>query len=479
MVQSEYHTDTIQPVNAGRFYFPVLSLLVLLCWAIICLISREPTDSALIYFLSLSAFMVIATAAVVWRYHKAGDNIPFLWILLSAALLRLMALAGEPLFEDDHFRYLWDGYQTAVTHDPYTLAPAEFFDRDVPEDFEPILSLINYPDIATVYGPVAQWIFALGYLTDAGKIWPLQLFAGFADLLILFLLFRLGAGNALLFYAWSPLLLKEFALTAHPDVYAILGVIASIALLKRQHIASAGVALGLGFGAKVFAVLALPYLLSGYWSLRNWILLIVAFLLTLFGITLWFGTAQIWVPEGLLAMADSWLFNAGVYLVLLNYFDFQTIKVLLFVAFLIYGIFTCVLRLRRRRLGKKEHLLSSKRRPESATEAMWSRSEYGFRGDWLFVVFLLALPVINPWYVAWVLPFATLYPRWWSWSLSYCCLISYWYGTNVGLSGDGSLQLATRIVAIEYTAIFVIPLLAAVIASRMPAYKTYAAYTRV
>ncbi len=479
MVQSEYRADAVQSGGSGKFIFPVLSLFVLLCWIVICFISRDPGANALIYFLLLAGFMVAAAAMVVWRYHRAGQRIPFLWIFLSAAVLRLIALGGEPLFEDDHFRYMWDGYQTVATKDPYTLAPAEFFDSDVPENFEPILSLINYPDIATVYGPVAQWIFALGYLAEAGKIWPLQLFAGVADLLILTLLFRLGAGNALLFYAWSPLLLKEFALTAHPDVYAILGLITSIALLKSQRIALAGVALGLGFGAKVFAVIALPYLLTSYWSLRNWVILIAAFLLTLLGITFWFGTAQIWVPEGLLAMADSWLFNAGLYLVLLNYLDVQIIKGILLGAFVAYGLFTCIRRLRMRRVEYKDQLLQGKQITES--ETMWSASVYGFRGDWLYMVFLLALPVINPWYVPWILPFATLYPRWWSWTLSYCCLISYWYGTNVGPMSDGSLQLDASIIALEYLAVFIIPLLAAFVIKCMKrknesdgAYDSYA-----
>ena len=474
MVQSEFYTDMKNSGTAGRWLFPLMSLLVLLCWAGICFISREPVATALIYFLLLAAIMVAAAATVVYRYHSAAQRIPFLWILLSAVLLRLIALYGEPLFEDDHFRYMWDGYQTVETKNPYTLAPAEFFDRDVPENFEPILSLINYPEIATVYGPVAQWIFALGYLTDAGKIWPLQLFAGVADLVILFLLFRLGAGNALLFYAWSPLLLKEFALTAHPDVYAILGVIASIVLLRRQHVLLAGIALGLGFGAKVFAVLALPYLLSAYWSFRNWLFLILAFLFTLLGITLWFGTVQIWVPEGLLAMADSWLFNAGLYLVLLNYFEPQTIKILLLSVFVAYGLVTCIRRLKSRH-SEKQNKLQKKELPILAS---WSASKYGFRGDWLFFVFLLALPVINPWYVTWILPFATLYPRVWSWTLSYCCLISYWYGVNIGATGASSLQLTTGVIVVEYLAVIVISLLAVLLTNHVSAHKAYADITR-
>ena len=188
--------------------------------------------------------MVLSTAFVVWHYYKFNKPVPFLWLLATAILLRLVSIFGVPLFEDDYFRYMWDGYQTIVTNDPYTLAPAAFFDReDYPEIFDSILSLINYPEIATVYGPVTQWVFALGYLIQPASIWPLQLTAGVADIAVIVLLYKLGAGRALLFYAWSPLILKEFSLTAHPDIYAIFAMVLSIYLVKRNQYWLAGVAL--------------------------------------------------------------------------------------------------------------------------------------------------------------------------------------------------------------------------------------------
>ena len=424
--------------------------------------------------------MLVATVLVVWYLHKNSTTMPFTWIFLTALLLRLLSVYGEPLFEDDHYRYMWDGFQTATTNDPYTLAPAVFFDRDVPEVFEPILSLINYSEIATVYGPVAQWVFALGYLIDAAQIWPLQLLAGMADLLTLVLLWRLGAGNALLFYAWSPLLLKEFALTAHPDIYAILALVIAIYTAKKHLPVVAGIALGVGFGAKVFTVLALPYLLSARWSVKYWVSILGSFVLTLLAITYWFGTFKIWAPEGLLAMADSWLFNAGLYIVLLNVFDFNTIKIILLACFVCYGLYTFIKRLKR--VYASEALTAEMEHPQSAAQLQtsvrhqsveWSQSAHGFRGDWLFLMFLLALPVINPWYVAWLLPFATLYPRYWTWAVSYFCLLSYWYGANVGISGAGSLLLPTSIIVMEYIAVLLTTTVAWIVTRQLKHYKEY------
>jgi len=225
MVQSNVTDSKFKAVEHRNFIFFSLFSLTALLWASISISSRQPSSTALIQFLLSTGAMMLCGAIVVWYYESHNQKIAFRWIFISALILRLISLLGEPLFEDDYFRYMWDGFQTATTGDPYTFAPAVFFDQDIPEVFEPILSFINYPDIATVYGPVSQWIFAFGYLVEAGEIWPLQLMATVADMWVLYVLFKMGAGNILLLYAWSPLLLKEFSLTAHPDIYVRLPVV--------------------------------------------------------------------------------------------------------------------------------------------------------------------------------------------------------------------------------------------------------------
>ena len=460
-------------VSDFRQYVLLLgTAVVFACWISVTFVSRQPGHTAVAYFLVAAAAMVLSTAFVVWHYYKFNKPVPFLWLLATAILLRLVSIFGVPLFEDDYFRYMWDGYQTIVTNDPYTLAPAAFFDReDYPEIFDSILSLINYPEIATVYGPVTQWVFALGYLIQPASIWPLQLTAGVADIAVIVLLYKLGAGRALLFYAWSPLILKEFSLTAHPDIYAIFAMVLSIYLVKRNQYWLAGVALALGVGAKIFAVLVLPYLLSQRWSPRYWSTILGWFFVTLALITLAFGTVTVWTPEGLQAMADSWLFNSAVYLLLLEVLPFQSIKLLLLGIFAVYILLTGLYRLH---MARSSALQSGFEMPTEQSTNMWQDSRYAFRGDWLFMLFLLALPVVNAWYVAWLLPFATLFPRWWSWGLSYFCLLSYLTGANLGYLDQTALELPTLIVAIEYLAVIGVFLCALVFSRSHPSYRPYA-----
>ncbi len=467
MVQQRQYGFSSLKLNLCSFYrirqknvLFASSLVVALLWLVICHISRQPGPHALVGVLLCASGMLFCTLAALAHAHKNCEKIPLTWIFATAVALRLLSMTGEPLFEDDFYRYLWDGYQTATTGNPYSKPPSDYFDVDVPVEFEEILSLINYPEIATVYGPVTEWIFALAYWIQSADVRPLQLLAGFADLLIMLLLWRLGAGNALLLYAWSPLLLKEFSLTAHPDVFAILFVFMSIYLLSRRMLFFAGTCLGLAFACKVFAILVLPFLVSGIrrdsWS--DWFKQVAiagaGFLLTLSAVTFWYGTFTIWVPEGLCAMADSWLFNAPVYLILLNVFQFQSIKLILLGLFAGYLLLVFV-----RRLTRSADRCSADPETGGSTD-WWVQSAAAFRGDWVFMLFLLSLPVINPWYVAWILPFATLFPRWWSWTASAVVLMSYWYGSYVAATGATALQLPLPVIVVEYSLAITIPFIA-------------------
>jgi len=60
------------------------------------------------------------------------------------------------------------------------------------------------------------------------------------------------------------------------------------------------------------------------------------------------------------------------------------------------------------------------------------------RGDILFGLFLICLPVLNPWYLPWVLPFAVIFPSRWAWVASSSILLAYWSGLY---TGDSSLEL--------------------------------------
>ena len=244
-------------------------------------------------------------------------------VLLFAVLFRIIGVFGFPILEDDFYRYLWDGWLTFTQGTPYNQAPAAFFSVDLEDKWSDVLDGINYPQLATVYGPTAQGVFALGYLVAPGEVWPLQLLAAVADIGVVCLLKRMAPLRWVLLYAWSPLLIKEFAFTAHIDVVGVLFLVAALHLRwqqgqRRQANAddiihaglistSVGTLLAFACGIKVFALLAVPFLLQSDW--RGWI----AFGVTAGLISLPFGIVQAWWPAGLQAMSGDWLFNAPLY----------------------------------------------------------------------------------------------------------------------------------------------------------------------
>ena len=206
----------------------------------------------------------LGSAALLWlAFERRFDRVRVPAILALALLLRIIAACASPLLEDDHYRYLWDGWRTATALDPYTLAPSAWFgDSSLPQRWQDILGAINHPDIPTIYGPVLQALFALGYLIAPAELWPLKAVLVLADMAILGLLARRGVGARwLLAYALHPLVLKEAMASAHPD--ALVALLLLLTLMARQHHRAVvvGVLLGVAVGAKVAALVVLPLLL--------------------------------------------------------------------------------------------------------------------------------------------------------------------------------------------------------------------------
>ncbi len=333
------------------------------------------------------------------------------YVLVFAVLFRLIGFFTYPVLEDDFFRFMWDGYQTALTGTPYDKAPSLFFGTDLPEAFEDILDNINYPYVATIYGPTSEWLFYLAHQISAGQAWPLKLILLLADLGIIALLARHIPTPVLMLYAWSPLVIKEFVISIHPDLLgAFFMSLAVFAYLKKRDILL-GVFLALATGVKLFAIIILPFLFL--WRWRAWL----GFCVTVLAIALPFGLKAAWFPQGLATMSEGWLFNAPIYNVLsllvptLN--DARTILSLSFVIIAGgYGLYWAY-----------QQWIIEKRQPEQTRELP--------RGDLLYILLFLCIPAFNPWYAIWVIPFALYWPRAWVWVGSVAILLSYASGINL------------------------------------------------
>lgn len=348
-----------------------------------------------------------------------------------AIAFRLIGMAHSPIYEDDFYRYLWDGYQFFQNGTPYGIAPSAFFGDDaVPPSFQRVLDGINYPDTPTIYGPLFQYTFLLGYLIFPADVFGLQLIYSIADILLVLLLAKMSSRPALLLYAWCPLIVKEVAFTAHPDTLGVLLLMGSIFALQREHLNTAAFLLALSLCAKVFAILLVPLVLIRCRP-QQW-LLFFATVLLIYAPFFMINSADI---TGLSAFARDWQFNGSVHALISHWQKLAHLPdwfpkifgaVVFCTFYLVYSWY---------------FFNDKQRRPP--------------RGDLIFAVFFLLAPVVNAWYLVWLLAFATLYPSRWAWVASLSVLLSYVTGATLEQSNLELYQQPLWARILEYGAIIV------------------------
>lgn len=222
-----------------------------------------------------------------------------LMIILGLAVsIRLVALFTTPILEIDYYRYIWDGKVVCEGVSPYRFSPAAVLESGVSPDDRlnrlgvlstrsqsnhVILNRVHYEDFTSVYPPVSQFVFAVTmWLTpetasvDAHviAIKAVMILFDLATMLLLVWLLRTACLHRawLIPYAWNPLVIKEIANSGHLDSIATFFVVLTVYLVVRQRhfpaagfrkllLLFAGVALGLGVGAKLYPIVLFPLLL--------------------------------------------------------------------------------------------------------------------------------------------------------------------------------------------------------------------------
>lgn len=388
------------------FYACVLALAGV--YAVFAWESRADADISLSFFATVCVAAFVLSLLAARSIYRSAGRITFKHLFYGCVLIRAIAVFGEPVYEDDYYRYLWDGRQTIETGSPYSEPPAAAFDIDLDESWSEVLDNINYPELKTIYGPVNQYVFALAYLVSPADVFALQVIMACVDLLIITMLARIASLWAVALYAFSPLIIKEFTMTAHPDLLSVVALLAATLAWQRERLYIAAMALGAAVAAKLFALLLVPLLLR--WSWKGW-LIFVATLVALY-LPILDRTGSL---EALSAMAQQGLFNAPVYFLLEPYVDIRVIKISLSIAFIAFYAWYF--------FSADYSATSNKSIP---------------RADWIFFAMLIALPIFNAWYLVFVLVFATIYPSAWAWTASLTVLFAY--ATGLQLRGSG-LQL--------------------------------------
>ncbi|RMG39031.1 MAG: hypothetical protein D6725_06145 [Planctomycetota bacterium] len=208
----------------------------------------------------------------------------------------------------DAYRYLWDGAAVVSGVDPYAYAPARVLAADPAREplSEPlrrlvrlrdrgpvlrtILQRVHFAHLRTIYPPVSQAVFALSvWAAPRGasvrtRLLLLKAVIVLFDLGCVALLWRLLDGLGVhpgwtVLWAWSPLVLKEFAGSSHHDVIAVFFVVCALCVSCAERFdrwnavarwTLAGTLLALGIGAKVFPVVLIPLFAVAAWRRSGW-----------------------------------------------------------------------------------------------------------------------------------------------------------------------------------------------------------------
>ncbi|TGL61370.1 hypothetical protein [Leptospira sarikeiensis] len=358
----------------------------------------------------LIGFLILSFLYVLLFFSKIPIRFDQIGFYLGV-FLRLFLVFLVPIFEDDWARYLWDGWVIQERGTPYGISPDSFFGDLDPVRAE-ILSRINHPDWPTIYGPVLEIYFYFSHALFPWKLWALKLFLIIPDLILYFLIRNKFGIRSGLLYFWNPILLKEIFLNAHPDILGVAILFFSIDQAEKGKYRSSFLLWGLSLAVKGFGIVVLPYLVYKFWKqdpdLKR---LIVLACHSLLGFLLPYLPFLFFSKETDFLALTKFLGNFSFfplgYTILLSALGEISRYLWAVPSFVFTFIF----------LYKKRDRISI---------------EEGIAGA--YFLFFLFSPVVNAWYLLWVLPFLFPIDRtfWPSWILLFVGQFSYLNYANMG-----------------------------------------------
>ncbi len=386
-------------------------------------LSRDSAGFDLYTFLGCFSF----TSAVVLLYWywltKNQLDLNFKTVLFWAVVFRLIGVWGEPVLEDDYYRYLLDACLFVTYGSPYGIAPESLFlSNDLTAECNALLTGVNNPHLATIYAPFLQYVFVLSHIISPANLDLLQFIVVLFDLAIICMLGKLAPARIVLLYAWCPLVIKEFAFTAHPDVIGVCLLLAALLARKSGRSALGCILIAVACCSKVFAFAALPFFLFRQ-RIRYWILVATTVLMMYLPFLVNQQHTDLAVLE---YFASNWFFNAPVFYLLA---DLLTDPLARYASVSLFGLWYFFYFIRYQK-------------SKMSTDIP--------RMDWVFGLMLILSPVLNAWYLVWVLPFAVIWPSVWAWTASVVIVLSYIIGLHLPESNlyDYQVSLYAQLVQI-------------------------------
>jgi alpha-1,6-mannosyltransferase len=258
-------------------------------------------------------FVPYVLFGLFWLLFKGGLKIKFFHIVISG----IFYLGSPPVFENDHFRYMWEGKVVASGNNPYVEAPNS---RKLDQINFKQRKKIAYNKLTSIYPPLAQLYFSL-FSPFNYKV-SLFLMQAFGLLMIMVFLYYQYYKKLYSFILITPFLFKEFIQSVHLD---LLAVFVLWILWEKKHLYSSVV---FSFLIKLLGILILPFIIINEYFKGKTSYTKIAFSIFVFSsvaviyqygqtsdqiagteafVTFWFWNSLIGKPLYLLGMAEDFL----------------------------------------------------------------------------------------------------------------------------------------------------------------------------
>jgi len=363
---------------------------------------------SLLSFLNLQPFSVVTltvllSSTLLWSLGvvrsaaEEGVGVSMLQILVVWGATRSLSLvAGEPSVDDDVYRYLWDGARLLIDGEPFSKPPLAYFSEVLPTDLSWLADRLNYPGLATIYGPIWVVLGALGWSLTPSSLVGWKVLSIVVEFLLLLVARRWVERRLVFLGVTCPLWFWEVHLQSHAEIFGIGFWLLALLGIRRGHFLTAGFLLSLAVGGRWSMVV--PIVVVAFFcrvQSKDRLQLFCGGALGVFLLGgLFFGMGP-FDFTGFQALSEAWVFNPIVW----KWFPSQPSIIWV----LLLGV---VLLLHERPWSYQIENID-----------IWSR---------LFAVWLLVSPVINPWYLLWLVP-GFVAARTWSWWSLWLALIPIAY----------------------------------------------------
>ncbi len=391
---------------------------VILCASMIAVGALDRPEHHIPTFLALMAAATAAwwVAASAARGLGAGPR-AVAGVLIVAVIVRAVLLPAEPSLSTDVYRYVWEGRMVLHGINPYVHAPSEPALAAYRDAWS---ARINHPDLVTIYPPLAQGLFALAARVHDAPVTHKAVFVMFdlAAALVLAAHVRRGrAGlDALVLYAWSPLVIVETARAGHVDAVGASLLLVAVLAMARGREAGAALAMAASVLAKLAGAVLAPWMLL---RRRAAGALALAALVVAAGYAP-FASAGRGLVSSLVRYGRAWEFNGPAYrLVTATGLGGDTARALLGIAALVV-VFV---------------LAARERDP-----VRYARRAIG--------AVLVLSPTVYPWYVVWLVPLLALDPsRAW---MALVATVPLSYTVWMRRAAGGPWRMTPEMLVLEY-----------------------------